>query len=79
MRLDKDKLMRKVMLNEVSDFNRALIKKKATKSQNVSKMQKLDEKPIMRNTFNVANEVIYSNASNPRDYIEKKHRFSTHL
>lgn len=43
MRLDKDKLMRAVMQKEVSDYNKMHQKQKIGKSQNVSKMTRLEE------------------------------------
>ena len=45
MRLDKDKLMRAVMQKEVSDYNKMHQKPKIKigKSQNVSKMTRLEE------------------------------------
>ena len=75
MRLDKDKLMRAVMQKEVSDYNKMHQKPKIGKSQNVSKMTRLEEQPTSIQT--AAGRTIFSTTSNPPDYLEAKHRFST--
>ena len=40
-------------------------------------MNRFDEQPSSIQNYNAAGRTIFSNTSNPPDYLEKKHRFST--
>jgi hypothetical protein len=79
MRLDKDQLMRAVLQKDVSEYNKQFIcKAKNAKSMNVSRMQlSTEDEQYTIQTLNAANRAIFSNISNPPDYIEKEHRFNT--